>query len=184
VDVRVVAATNRALAKEVAEGRFRADLFYRLNVCPVRVPPLRERKEDLPLLVAHFLAGFQRKLGRPLRQVTPEAMSQLERYHWPGNIRELQNVLERACVLARGPEVSLAEPLRMAAAATPGASVVGGGGAAAITTLVEHERRHIERALVAAAGRVNGPRGAAAMLGVNPSTLRSRMQKLGIGKTH
>jgi transcriptional regulator with GAF, ATPase, and Fis domain len=176
VDVRLVAATNRDLEREVAEGRFRADLFYRLNVFPVRIPPLRERPSDIPLLVRHFLAHFQRKLAKPLRSMDPASLEQLQRYAWPGNIRELQNVLERACVLATGPVVKLAEPLR----GPPGRGA-SAPASAPITTLEESERAHIRRALAAAKGRVHGPRGAAAVLGINPSTLRSRMQKLGIG---
>jgi len=178
VDVRLIAATNRDVEREVAEGRFRADLFYRLNVFPIRIPPLRERVDDIPQLVDYFLAQFQRKMGKPLRGVTDNAMAQLTRYAWPGNIRELQNVLERACVLATGPVVSLGETLR---AATP---TPAGGGVAAIQTpllpLEDSERVHIRRALAATSGRIHGPDGAAELLGINPSTLRSRMQKLGI----
>jgi formate hydrogenlyase transcriptional activator len=119
VDVRLVAATNRDVEREVAEGRFRADLFYRLNVFPIRIPPLRERTDDIPLLVDYFLAQFQRKLGKSLKGLTPESMQQLQRYPWPGNIRELQNVLERACVVSSGPVVSLGETLRMSGSAIP-----------------------------------------------------------------
>jgi transcriptional regulator with GAF, ATPase, and Fis domain len=178
VDVRLIAATNRDLEREVAEGRFRADLFYRLNVFPIRLPPLRERAGDIPVLVAHFLAQFQRKMAKSLTRVDDRSMEQLQRYAWPGNIRELQNVLERACVLATGPVVSLVEPLRSSVAATP----AGGSApiAPSIQTLEDSERAHIKRALTAAGGRVHGPSGAAELLGINPSTLRSRMQKLGI----
>ena len=177
VDVRLIAATNRDLEREVKEGRYRADLYYRLNVFPIRIPPLRERREDIPLLVQHFLAQFQRKLAKPLRRVTPAALEQLQRYNWPGNIRELQNVLERACVLARGPEVELAGPLRPSPAGAGAAPA-----SAPIPTLAEHQRQQIRRALAAVQGRLHGPQGAAALLGVNPSTLRSRMQKLGLTK--
>jgi formate hydrogenlyase transcriptional activator len=176
-DVRLISATNRDVEKEVAEGRFRADLFYRLNVFPIRIPPLRERPDDIPLLVDHFLAQFQRKLAKSLKSVDEKSMDQLRRYSWPGNIRELQNVLERACVLSSGPVVSLAEPLR-ASAQTPAA----GGPALAtpMTTLEESERAHIRRALRLAEGKIHGPKGAADLLGINPSTLRSRMEKLGL----
>jgi transcriptional regulator with GAF, ATPase, and Fis domain len=181
VDVRLVAATNRDLAEEVAAGRFRADLYYRLNVFPIRVPPLRERPSDIPLLVRHFLAQFQRKLAKPLRAVTPESLAKLERYAWPGNIRELQNVLERACVLAHGPVVEILEELSPAPGREPAAGTpVPQQGA--IVTLEESERMHIRHALAATDGRVHGPDGAAALLGINPSTLRSRMKKLGITK--
>jgi transcriptional regulator with GAF, ATPase, and Fis domain len=180
VDVRLVAATNRDLEQEVAGQRFRADLFYRLNVFPIRVPPLRERPSDIPLLVQHFLAQFQRKLAKPLRAVTPASLAGLERYSWPGNIRELQNVLERACVLSPGPVVEI-EELR---SASRGEAALAGPlpQPAGILTLEESERMHIRQALAATGGRVHGADGAAALLGINPSTLRSRMKKLGITK--
>ena len=182
VDVRLVAATNRDLDKEVAENRFRSDLYYRLNVFPIRIPPLRERPSDIPLLVRHFLAQFQRKLAKPLKGVTPDSMTWLESYHWPGNVRELQNVLERACVLADSPVVEVSESLgaRPRAGGAPAATGNGPTAPAGIIPLEENERIHIRRALAAANGKVHGPAGAAAMLGINPSTLRSRMQKLGI----
>jgi formate hydrogenlyase transcriptional activator len=181
VDVRLVAATNRDLGQEVAEQRFRTDLFYRLNVFPIRVPPLRERPSDIPLLVRHFLAQFQRKLAKPLKAVTAESMARLERYPWPGNIRELQNVIERACVLSAGPVVEIADELRPAGAgeSAPAAPPVVQD---AIVTLEESERIHIRQALTATGGRIHGLDGAAALLGINPSTLRSRMKKLGITK--
>jgi transcriptional regulator with GAF, ATPase, and Fis domain len=182
VDVRLVAATNRDLEQEVAGQRFRADLFYRLNVFPIRVPPLRERPSDIPLLVRHLLGQFQRKLAKPLKGVTVESMARLERYAWPGNIRELQNVLERACVLSPGPVVEILEELHPLGG---GDAVVPAGPVArhdTIVTLEESERMHIRQALAAAAGRIHGPDGAAALLGINPSTLRSRMKKLGITK--
>jgi formate hydrogenlyase transcriptional activator len=175
VDVRVIAATNRDLAVEVTEGRFRADLFYRLNVFPIRVPPLRERRGDVPLIVRHILAQLQRRLAKPLRGVTPESLTRLERYPWPGNVRELQNVLERAAVLARGPVVDVPDPLRSPAAVAPG--VVAGGD---FPTLEEAERAHVREALRRAGGVIHGPRGAAALLAVKPTTLRSRMERLGI----
>ena len=178
VDVRLVAATNRDVQREVAEGRFRADLFYRLNVFPIRIPPLRERVEDIPLLVEHFLAQFQRKLGKPLRSLTADSMEKLERYQWPGNIRELQNVLERACVVASGPVVSLGETLRASGAGIP--VDVGAPSLPPLLPLEDSERAHIRRALDATGGRIHGAEGAAELLGINPSTLRSRMQKLGI----
>jgi len=181
VDVRLVAATNRDLGQEVTEQRFRADLFYRLNVFPIRVPPLRERPSDIPLLVRHFLAQFQRKLAKPLKAVTAESMARLERYSWPGNIRELQNVLERACVLSPGPVVEILEELQVASPSEPAAGPMIAR-QAGIVTLEENERIHIRQALAASGGRIHGPDGAAALLGINPSTLRSRMKKLGIAK--
>ncbi len=174
VDVRLIAATNRDLEREVAEQRFRPDLFYRLNVFPIRVPPLRERPSDIPVLVQHFLAHFQRKLGKPLKSLKPSSLEQMQKYPWPGNIRELQNVMERACVLARTPEVELPDALRTSAS-VPTRYL-------RFATLDENERACIRRALAAVKGRIHGSQGAAALLGVNPSTLRSRMQKLGITK--
>jgi transcriptional regulator with GAF, ATPase, and Fis domain len=177
VDVRLIAATNRDLEKEVAAGRFRSDLFYRLNVFPIHVPPLRERPGDIALLVRHFLNHFQRKLAKPLRTVTPESLDRLQRYSWPGNIRELQNVLERACVLSPGPIVEISDALR-----APGDAGAADDGEQPIVPLDESERMHVQRALAATNGRIHGPDGAAALLGINGSTLRSRMQKLGIAR--
>ncbi len=206
VDVRIIAATNRDLEAEVAAGRFRADLYYRLNVFPIRVPSLRERRSDIPLLVKHFLAQFQRKLAKPLAGVTEESMALLESYAWPGNIRELQNVMERTCVLAPGSMVEISaedvggvaavdlaserapapqQHARFASAnAVPGRIVgsVSSDRGNQLMTLDENERAHIRRAMRVAGGRIHGPRGAASMLGINPSTLRSRMLKLGIEK--
>jgi len=175
VDVRLVAATNRDLETEVNGGRFRRDLFYRLNVFPVRIPPLRERAGDIPLLVKHFLAQLQRKLAKPLHGVTEDSMRRLQAYQWPGNIRELQNILERACVMAPSPIVEIDDELPVAMFIDrPKQS----GGS--VATLDENERAHIRRALAATGGRIHGPRGAANILDINPSTLRSRMEKLGI----
>jgi formate hydrogenlyase transcriptional activator len=190
VDVRLIAATHKELEQEVAEGRFRADLFYRLNVFPIRIPPLRDRPRDIPLLVNHFVAQFQRKLAKPLKGVTPESMARLETYHWPGNIRELQNVIERACVLADGPVVDIGDTLRTTPGkpstlvlTVPGDATVPPPASDTILPLEENEKQHIQRALAFAKGKVHGPGGAADLLGINPSTLRSRMQKLGIAVT-
>jgi formate hydrogenlyase transcriptional activator len=174
VDVRLVAATNRDLETEVNGGRFRRDLFYRLNVFPVRIPPLRERVSDIPLLVKHFLAQLQRKLAKPLQGVTEDSMRGLQAYPWPGNIRELQNVLERACVMATSPIVDIDDALPIAIMADRPAHN------GHVVTLDDNERAHIRRALAATGGRIHGPRGAANILDINPSTLRSRMEKLGI----
>jgi len=181
VDVRLVAATNRDLEQEVGQQRFRADLYYRLNVFPIRIPPLRERPSDISLLVKHFLGQFQRKLAKPLKGVTPDSMARLEGYAWPGNIRELQNVLERACVLSPGPVVEIDEALH---SVNEGRATSAGPAVRhdAIVTLEEGERLHIRQALTATGGLLYGPEGAAALLGINPSTLRSRMKKLGITK--
>jgi transcriptional regulator with GAF, ATPase, and Fis domain len=179
VDVRLVAATNRDLEIEIADSRFRPDLYYRLNVFPIRIPPLRERPEDIPLLVRHFIAHFQRKLAKPLRGVTADGMQRLTEYPWPGNIRELQNVLERACVLARGPIVDVTTALGAIDQPVPEAIPVVDD---RILTLDEHEQQQIRRALDEAGGRIHGPGGAAALLGINASTLRSRMEKHGMSK--
>ena len=173
VDVRLVAATNRDLETEVGAGRFRRDLFYRLNVFPVRIPPLRERATDIPLLVKHFLAQLQRKLAKPLQAVTDESLRRLKAYPWPGNIRELQNVLERACVMATSPLVEIDDAL-------PTATIAERPVSTSVATLDDNERAHIRRALAVTGGRIHGPRGAANILDINPSTLRSRMEKLGI----
>jgi transcriptional regulator with GAF, ATPase, and Fis domain len=177
VDVRLVAATNRDLEVEVTKSRFRADLYYRLNVFPIRLPPLRERPEDIPSLVRHFLMQFQRKLAKPLRGVTPEGMQRLVEYSWPGNIRELQNVLERACVLARGSVVDVTAALGAGDRAVSDAPPLVDE---RILTLDEHERQQIRRALEEAGGKIHGPGGAASLLGINASTLRSRMEKHGM----
>jgi transcriptional regulator with GAF, ATPase, and Fis domain len=171
VDARVVAATNRDLDAEVAAGRFRADLYYRLSVLPLRIPPLRERPDDIPLLVDHLLATFRRRLGKPLARVSPESLERLRRYPWPGNVRELRNVLERACVLARGEVVELVDALR-AEPLAPATS--------ALRPLREVEREHILRVLASTHGVIQGPRGAARILGLHPNTLRSRMERLGV----
>ena len=172
VDVRVIAATNRNLEEEVRGGRFRPDLFYRLNVFPARVPSLRERSSDVPLLAQHFVAQYQRKLGKPLGGITREGLDRLERYRWPGNIRELQNVIERACVLARGPAVQIPDTLDEGP--RPERPPV------KLARLEDAERSHIRQALEVTGGTIHGPRGAASLLGINPSTLRSRMEKLGL----
>jgi formate hydrogenlyase transcriptional activator len=172
VDVRVIAATNRDLNQVVNQGSFRADLYYRLNVFPLESPALRERKGDIPLLVSFFLSRFGKKLGKEARGVAQKSMESLIRYSWPGNIRELQNVIERAVVLARGPVVQVDESmLRGEAVATQ---------ALAIDTLENNERNHILRALGETHWVIHGKKGAAELLGINPSTLRSRIDKLGI----
>jgi len=172
VDVRVIAATNRDLKQVVGKGSFRADLYYRLNVFPLEAPALRERKDDIPLLVSFFLSRFGKKLGKEVRGVAQKSMESLVRYNWPGNIRELQNVIERAVVLADGPVVQVEE------------SILRSDGVAAevlaIDTLENNERQHILRALAETQWVIHGKKGAAEILGINPSTLRSRMDKLGV----
>jgi formate hydrogenlyase transcriptional activator len=171
VDVRLLAATNRNLVDCVRDGRFRMDLYYRLLVVPVEVPPLRERREDIPALAAHFVARYSRQFGRRVEGISESMMRQLMAYDWPGNIRELENLLAREVVLCR--KAILDAPLFLSAA--------GAGASGAPPLSMEHaERRHIENALASAGWVLEGPKGAAAMLGLNPSTLRSRMKRLGI----
>jgi formate hydrogenlyase transcriptional activator len=185
-DARLIAATNRDLAAMVDEQKFRQDLFYRLNVFPIRVPPLKERTEDIPLLVRHFVQQFSRRMNKHIDSIPSETMRALVRYDWPGNIRELQNVIERAVILSPGPalRVSLAdlksrvEPVvrRLEAAVAP--AIEAGGNIQSV--LDETERAQILRALDQSKGIVSGPEGAAARLGMKRSTLQFRMQKLGI----
>jgi transcriptional regulator with GAF, ATPase, and Fis domain len=171
-NVRVIAATNRDLALAVAAGSFRADLFYRLNVFPLTLPPLRDRQDDIPLLVECLLAGMAQKLGKPLQRLTEESMRRVLRYAWPGNVRELQNVIERAAILARSPVVEIDEALdqRLSPSDLP----------LPAKSLQDMERAHILRVLADTNGIIEGPRGAARILGLHPNTLRFRLQKLGI----
>jgi formate hydrogenlyase transcriptional activator len=170
-DARLVAATNRDLAAMVEERQFRADLYYRLNVFPLTVPPLRERREDIPLLVRYFVQQNARRMNRRIATIPAETMQALTRYHWPGNIRELQNFIERAVIVSPGPV--LQAPVReLKRAVSDRASVV---------TLATAEREAIVRALRDAGGRVGGDDGAAAKLGMKRTTLQAKMRKLGIG---
>ncbi len=183
VDVRVIAATNRDLARAVAEGSFRADLYYRLAVFPISLPPLRERTEDIPALVYYFVGKYAAKIGRTIERVEPPTIDQLAAYPWPGNIRELENVVERAIILSPGTTLEV-EPdfLRVpAGAGTPAAPTAAArppSGEAA--TLDEAQRRQILATLERTRWVIDGPKGAAQILGLHPNTLRSRMKKLGI----
>jgi len=175
-DARVIAATNRDLDRDVAEGKFRSDLFYRLNVFPIAVPPLRERTEDIPILVEYFAARHGAELGKKFRRVDRRTMDLLLSYDWPGNVRELENVIERAAILSDGDKLVL-DPASLTRTASPSRR-----GGSAPRTLREQEKRVIEDALAASRGRVAGPRGAAAMLGVPSTTLEAKIVKLGIRK--
>jgi len=172
VDVRMIAATNRDLSQAVREGKFREDLFYRLNVFPIRLPPLRERIDDIPMLVWHFAHEFADTMGRRVERIPKESMAALVRYRWPGNVRELRNVIERAMILATDSTLRVTLP-ETAAVRAP---------AATAATLKDSERRQIEATLAQCGWRIRGERGAAARLGLKPSTLESRMRKLGINR--
>jgi formate hydrogenlyase transcriptional activator len=175
VNVRLIAATNRDLAKMVAEKQFRSDLFYRLKVFPVYAPPLRERAVDIPILVRHFVELHSRRMGKSITTIPPEAMAALVAWRWPGNIRELENFLERAVILSKGPvlHVPLAELEAMEEDEEDDAAV-------ANPSLHAAERDHILRALRAAKGMIGGPGGAADRLGLKRTTLNSKIKKLGI----
>jgi transcriptional regulator with GAF, ATPase, and Fis domain len=170
----------------VGEGKFRSDLFYRLNVLPLSIPALRERQGDIPLLVAFFVQRFAKKFSKPVTRVSEETMRRLSHYPWPGNIRELQNVIERAVVLAQGdslelvpgfgPAIESKSPSGPETAIESHPSLDRG----TATSMTEVERRHIESVLVQTNWMIEGERGAAKVLNLSPSTLRSRMQKLGI----
>jgi formate hydrogenlyase transcriptional activator len=176
VDVRVIAATHQDLELAVKEGRFRADLYYRLNVYPIALPPLRERLEDLPRLVWYFINRRQRALNRKFASVPDAVFAALSRHCWPGNIRELDNVVERAMIHSRGATLSLDDEQRLPATFSPRAE--------GFTTLEDVERHHIEAVLQTCRWRINGRGNAAEILGLHPNTLRFRMKKLGIQRPH
>ena len=195
VDVRVIAATNRNLSEAVQAGRFRSDLFYRLNVFPIELPPLRERRSDVPQLVAFCISRFSKRLGKTIDGVSRESMENLVNYPWPGNIRELQNVIERAVVLSVDPILRLDRDLMPVAASTKGMETpetdapqdrqADHKSPKALLTLDEVDRNHILAALQHTGGVVDGPKGAARILNLHPNTLRHRMDKLGIkGSRH
>ena len=169
VNVRVIAATNRDLAKAVAEGRFREDLYYRLNVFPITAPPLRERREDIPLLVWAFVEEFSKAMGKSVEAIAKASLRALQQYPWPGNVRELRNTIERAMILASGPTLRIDPPGAVAIPVSP-----------RLATLSEVEREHIQRVLESTDGRIRGAGGAAEILGLPPTTLESRMAKLGL----
>jgi PAS domain S-box-containing protein len=172
VDARIIAATNRDLEEEVRKNRFREDLWYRLNVFPITVPPLRERKTDISLLVDHFVAKISKRLGKSVEDIPTTVMNALQNYHWPGNIRELENVLERAVINSSGPKLHLVDELKK-----PLKDL-----AAAKKTLDEIEQDYIIQVLEQTNWKVSGKNGAAEILGLDRSTLRARMRKLGIVK--
>lgn len=171
VDVRIIAATNRDLYEEIRLGRFREDLFYRLNIFPITLPPLRDRKEDIPLLVEYFLEKFNRKLGKNIQNVTNETMEQLKAHAWPGNVRELESVIERAAIISPGTTLQVLDHFNIPNTTQP---------QDATKPLVELEREYISQVLRRTNWRIEGDNGAAHILGINPSTLRGRMRKEGI----
>ncbi len=170
VNVRIITATNRDLEQAVRDGKFRIDLFHRLNVFPIRVPPLRDRREDIPLLVWAFIENFSRRMGKTINSVPRKTMEQLQQYRWPGNVRELSNVIERAMILATGDSLAVEMPVLVA------------GGLRPRMTLDEGMREQILRVLKDTGWRVRGAGGAAEILGLRPTTLESRMAKLGIAR--
>jgi PAS domain S-box-containing protein len=187
VDVRIIAATNRNLEEAVRAGKFRPDLLYRLNVFPIHVPSLRERQGDVPLLVTFFLQNLAKKLGKSITQVSEETMQRLAGYPWPGNIRELQNVIERALILSSGNVLALDCDFQPAVTTpcSPVSATPSPATSAPVTASLEDaERQHIESILVQAGWVIEGEHGAAKMLKLHPNTLRSRMKKLGIQRPH
>jgi formate hydrogenlyase transcriptional activator len=177
VDVRVLAATNRDLAADVEDGGFRRDLYYRLNVFPVEVPPLRERIEDIPLLAEYLLERYAKKAGKKITAIDRSTVEMLQNYDWPGNVRELQNVIERAVILCETPVLSVDESwFRRESTSRTGPPI------SFNATVSINERELIERALAECAGRVGGPKGAAAKLGLPRQTLESKIKLLGINK--
>jgi transcriptional regulator with GAF, ATPase, and Fis domain len=187
VDVRVIAASNRDLARAAAEGNFRQDLYYRLNVFPLRIPPLRERPEDIGLLVHYFVRRYATKIGRKITRVPKETMERLAAYPWPGNVRELENVIERAVILSPGPDLEVGAEIlvalpTIAARISVSAVVNETRESTGSRSLEEIERSHIVTVLKQTKWRIDGPSGAAQALNLNPSTLRSRMKKLGISR--
>lgn len=170
VDVRIIAATNRNLEEEVEKGRFRSDLWYRLNVFPITMPPLRERREDIPLLVDFYIKKISRRLGKQIEVVPKKTMNAILNYHWPGNVRELENILERALINSSGPKLRLTDDLEKSYRHL----------SKDLKTLEAVERDHIIRALEQTRWKVSGKNSAAQILGLNRSTLRARMRKLGI----
>jgi len=175
VDVRLIAATNRDLPAAVAAGTFRQDLFFRLNVFPISVPSLRERPEDIPLLIEYFVGRYTKEAGKKIRQIGKHTLEQLQGYHWPGNIRELQNVVERAVILSETEIFDVDESWLNAESAGPSQRED-------LSALNDREVEMIEAALAETHGRISGPSGAAAKLGIPRQTLESKIRRLGIDK--
>jgi len=177
VDVRVLAATNRDLETAVQSGAFRQDLYYRLNVFPIEIPPLRERVDDIPVLVEYLIERYAKKAGKSIRTIKKQTVELFQAYDWPGNVRELQNVIERAVVLCDGDTFAIDQSWLQGKPPQPSARM-----ARPVTTLAEGEKELIEAALAASRGRIAGPSGAAAKLGIPRQTLESKMKALHIDR--
>jgi transcriptional regulator with GAF, ATPase, and Fis domain len=176
VDVRIIAATNRVLEDEIKAGRFRQDLYYRLYVYPVHLPALKERKEDIPLLLQYFVAKAARKYGKVVKNISTKSIEALMQYNWPGNIREMEHMVERAVISATSPTISITAPVSKQIEASDTSPP--------LLTLADAEREAIIRVLKYCNGRIRGPQGAADILDIKPTTLEARMKKLGIVKEH
>jgi formate hydrogenlyase transcriptional activator len=179
-DVRIIAATNQNLSQMVQDKQFRADLYYRLNVFPLTLPPLRERRQDIPLLAKHFMRQFAKQQGKVVDDIPEKVMKVLEHHDWPGNIRELQNVIERGVIMTTGPVLSQHTTRDLISAEATTVRVLEPAEPVSIKTLADAERAHITGILRGTAWVVGGPRGAAAQLGIPRTTLLSKMQRLGI----
>lgn len=181
VNVRIIASTNRNLEEEIQNGRFRRDLFFRLNVFPINIPPLRERKGDIPAIVAFYAHKFSREYRKNIKKIPTESMNAFVDYSWPGNVRELINIVERAVIVSEGPELRLAEPIgNLFAEPLPDIQNAEGLNKGHAMGLAEVEKEYIQESLRKAKWKIEGPGGAAELLGMNPSTVRGRMRKLGI----
>jgi transcriptional regulator with GAF, ATPase, and Fis domain len=174
VDVRVIAATNRDLEKMVAAGDFREDLFYRLNVFPISLPPLRKRKDDIPMLVKHFIQKYNAKIGKMVKIINKSDMNTLQSYHWPGNVRELENIIERALVISQGTKLELGDWF---------SRLKSEDNQNHILSIQDLERNHVLKVLDLTSWRVSGKGGAAEILDLKPTTLEARMKKLGITRS-
>jgi transcriptional regulator with GAF, ATPase, and Fis domain len=170
VDVRIIAATNRDLEKEIEKGTFRSDLYYRLNVFPINVPPLRERKEDVTLLASFFAQKYGKKIGKTIKTIPKRTADKLTSYDWPGNIRELENIIERAVIISQNGKLEVGNWFNVNGTRKPKKTL----------TLVESEKALINEVLKMTKGQISGEKGAAKILDIKPTTLRSRMEKLGI----
>jgi transcriptional regulator with GAF, ATPase, and Fis domain len=173
VDVRIIAATNRNLKEQIQKGKFREDLYYRLNVFPITLPPLRQRTEDIPQLIRHFVAKYNAKIGKQIETVPNDTLDNLQKYRWPGNVRELESVIERAVIVSQGTTLNVMDHFDMPATADEPENQD-------LKAMFDLESDHIRQVLQKTNWRIEGDKGAAAILGLNSSTLRGRMRKYGI----